>query len=113
MADFSIQFQKDSDIILYLEKFRQNIKKTPFFDVKLFIEDNFAFFHIRPLIFPIYWLSPIIWCIGIFMFGFNLKLLIFGAIPGLTYLLYIRPWYVLMFYIGKWKGKYKGWIKLL
>jgi len=113
MTDFSIKFEQNSDIPIYLEQFRKNIKKTPLFDVKLFIEDDMAFFHIRPLFFPLYWLSPCILTIGYFIGGFNWPLLIIACIPGITVLVYMKHWYILFLYIGKWKGRYRGKFRVL
>lgn len=114
MTDFSIEFEEGSDITEYFNEFKKNIKKTPFISAKLFIEDNHAFFHIKPLMFPMYWFAPVIWIIGyIFTGRLSRGFFLAGMVPGLTFLLYTKYWYIMMLYIGKWKGKYKGKIQLL
>ena len=114
MADFSIEFDKESDFIVYLHEFRQRIDLNAFFTAKLFIDGNMAFFHIKPLIFPFYWMAPIIWIMGsVFAQGFNMGVFVAGCVPGITFLLYTRYWYIMALYIGKWKGGYRGKIKVL
>jgi len=113
MADFSISFDEKGDIPKYLDDFTQNIKKTPFFDIRLFRERGFAFFHIKPIMFPLYYISFIIWGFGFAINrGFSFPVLLIGGIPGISYLFYNKFWYIIVMYIGKWKKGYKGKIKL-
>lgn len=114
MTDFSIEFDEDSTVKLYLLKVKQNIIKASFLDVKIFFEPGFAFFHIKPLMWPLYWLCPFIWVAGYVIQGeLSLPALLIGAIPGFSLLFYIKYWYIMGLYIGKWKGKYKGNLRAL
>ena len=114
MADFSIEFEKGSDIEEYFSSIVKKIDINAFFSAKLFIDDNLAFFHIKPLIFPMYWISPIIWIFSWVLMGtFNLTVFLIGGIPAISFLFYTKQWYIIVLYIGKWKGKYKGKIKPL
>lgn len=114
MADFSISFDNEGNFLQYLEDFKTRIDLNPMFNVKIFQEDNFVFFHIKPLIFPLYLFSPIIWILGFaFAGGFNWLILGIGSIPGFTLLLYSKYWYILALYIAKWRGKIEGKIYML
>lgn len=114
MADFSISFEEGSDVMVYLDSFKQRIAYNAYFDAKLFIEGNQAFFHIKPLLFPIYRISPIIWAIGWGITGrMSWPLFVIGGIPSLIFPLYTKYWYILFLYLGKWRGKIKGKITVL
>jgi len=113
MVDFSVRY-KGEGMKSYLQTIEENVKRTPFMNAKVFISEDMAFIHIRPLIFPFHYFAPMIWIFGFLITGgFNLVVMGIGMIPGFMYLFYNKYFYVMMLYIGKRKNNVMGSFKLL
>lgn len=108
-------FEHDNGPIVnkFIDAFSYRIKSIPFVDGEAITKGNKAIFHIRPLVWPIYWIGIMIWVSG-FIAGLSKPAyLVAGLIPFLTVLFYMRSWYVLLLYIGLRKAKYRGKLRML
>lgn len=113
MADFSIEFEENDTIFEFFDEYMNRLKINTFIDGKLFLDGNFAFFHIRPLVFPFYILGIFIWVIGMVLGGFGWGVFFAGLVPFSSIIFYMPIFYYIMLRIGLSKKKYKGKIKLL